>query len=187
MKYNVVKNLISDELCMLLATEMKVLRSRSLISGDTSEEKITEGDGQVKNSFGCYGSLGNESLMLLLNQKANQIFDEPLDPTYTYARIYKTGAVMDNHIDRPECSHSVSICLEKDKYNTPYPLYMEDEPIELEVGDAIFYKGEEVYHRRDAYKGDEHIQVFVHYTPKDSGLIYDGRPFVNLPKNKINE
>lgn len=176
----ILRNALSEEACLLLSTEMKIHRSCQSL---TSEEDVMSGDGQVNNSFSKYASLGNEAILLLMNQKANEIFGEELEPTYSYSRIMTAGATMPRHVDRPECSHSVTICLQKDKHNTPYPIYMGGEQVELEVGDAVFYRGCEVEHWRNAYEGEEHIQVFLHYTPKGSGLIYDGRPFVNFSKD----
>ena len=184
-KYQVEKNVLSEEACLLLATEMKVCRSAEILLGTVTPEIIKEGDTQASNCFAKYGSLGNDTLLLLLNQKVNEVFGEELDPTYSYSRIYENGATMPKHTDRPECTHSVTICLEKDKDNTPYPIYMDGEEIELEVGDAIFYKGDQAEHWRNAYEGSEHIQLFLHYTPKDSGLIYDSRPFVGMPKKEV--
>jgi hypothetical protein len=47
----------------------------------------------------------------------------------------------------------------------------------------VIYKGCEVEHWRDAYKGLNHAQVFLHYNEKQGKYnnINDGRLFLGLP------
>ena len=44
---------------------------------------------------------------------------------------------------------------------------MEGTEIELDVGDAVIYKGCELAHWRNDFEGDWHAQVFLHYVNAD--------------------
>jgi len=202
--YKIVKNCIGEEACMLLATEMKTTRSLTNIALDNMTEEEREnyqfGDSMIGDKcFAVYGLSAAESLLLLLQNKAEEIFKKELYPTYTYSRIYYNDAKMKKHTDRDSCEYSVSLCVEKDFYKTPYPLFVDGEPVELEPGDAIFYEGKIHEHWREEYKGFEHTQTFLHYVDKYgkySDRKYDGRPFVGygeisnyklLGKHDLNE
>jgi hypothetical protein len=60
----------------------------------------------------------------------------------------------------------------------------EELPIHMNPGDMIIYRGCDVDHWRDKFLGKYHTQVFMHYNDKNGLInnIYDGRPFVGIPK-----
>lgn len=99
------------------------------------------------------------------NTEVSKLIGEIVLPTYTYARIYKNGNVLEKHIDRPECEISLTVHLHGDK---EWPIYMEKPngesvKIVLRQGDAALYLGCDTPHWRDAYDGEEYGQVFLHY------------------------
>ena len=52
----------------------------------------------------------------------------------------------------------------------------------LAPGDMLIYRGCELEHWREAFKGEYCVQVFLHYNrqgKKDNK--FDGRPFLGLP------
>jgi hypothetical protein len=55
----------------------------------------------------------------------------------------------------------------------------------LKQGDMLVYKGCELEHWREKFKGDECIQVFLHYnnsrTPGSKKNMFDQRPHLGLP------
>lgn len=86
-------------------------------------------------------------------------------PTYTYARIYTTGEVLERHRDRPACEISVTLNLRKD---VTWPIYFQRPDgtelcLDLDPGDAAIYLGCISDHWRDTYQGRQNIQVFMHY------------------------
>jgi len=47
--------------------------------------------------------------------------------------------------------------------NTPWPIYIEGTPLEMNPGDAVLYLGCDLEHWREEFKGDWHSQIFLHY------------------------
>ncbi len=91
-----------------------------------------------------------------------------LFPTYSFARIYKTGNELKKHKDRPSCEISVTLKLgESKKFN--WPIYINDAALNLDIGDAVVYKGCEVEHWREQLQEPDYFlgQVFLHYVIKD--------------------
>ena len=112
-----------------------------------------------------------------------------LIPTYSYARIYKKGDVLERHKDRYSCEVSMTMNLGGD----PWPIYLEPSgetdkegvKVDLEPGDALIYRGCEVEHWREAFEGENCAQVFLHYNDASGENAkenaYDRRPFLGLP------
>ena len=91
-----------------------------------------------------------------------------LSPTYGYTRLYRPGADLQPHLDRPACEISVSITMQYSYKNKNYrwPICMENKPIIIELGDGVIYKGCEVSHWRPIFTEDPtswHHQIFLHY------------------------
>jgi hypothetical protein len=123
------------------------------------------GDPQVPNSL---SKLNFISFIRLLVKKAPEVscfLGEDVLPTYTYSRVYKNGAVLERHRDRPACEISVTLNLSK---SHDWPIYFQrsdgtETPVELEPGDAILYLGCVADHWRNNFSGEEYTQVFMHY------------------------
>jgi hypothetical protein len=78
---------------------------------------------------------------------------------------------------------------EDDYPNYNWPMWVEGPsgdaiPIQLNPGDAIIYRGCEVDHWRDSFKGLNHAQVFLHYSNTNGpfNISLDGRPMLGIPK-----
>jgi hypothetical protein len=104
-------------------------------------------------------------LLCIKNIEVANLVSEMVLPTYSYARIYKHGNILERHLDRPACEISLSVHLQGDK---EWPIYMEKPTGEivgvvLRPGDAVLYLGCDTPHWRDAYDGEEYGQVFLHY------------------------
>ena len=106
-------------------------------------------------------------LELLINKIPfmNEIMEEQVLPTYTYARIYQNKEILAPHTDRFACEISMSLHLWGDKQ---WPIWFTDPqgnkiPVNLKPGQVAIYKGIISKHWRDAYEGTEYGQVFLHY------------------------
>lgn len=96
----------------------------------------------------------------------SNILNEPVLPTYSYARIYNNGEILNKHKDRPACECSVTLHLGSD--GTPWPIWFtkpngETVSYELKPGQAIIYLGCQSEHWRDTFTGQNYGQVFLHY------------------------
>lgn len=146
---------------------IKVELANSLFQSYKNCKEISDwGDNQTPDSSHSIANF-REFLELLCakNMEVASLVGEMVFPTYTYARIYKKGNVLEKHTDRPECEISLTIHLQGDK---EWPIYMEKPNGEvvgvvLNQGDAVLYLGCDTPHWRNAYDGEEYGQVFLHY------------------------
>lgn len=132
-----------------------------------------------------------EKLLLDMTSVMEGITEKSLYPTYSYARIYYKNSELSKHLDRPSCEYSVSVCLSNDSVDWSLCI-IDKNGVEHQViqnlGDAIIYKGCELVHWRDVFRGDSHSQVFLHYVDQN-GLYaewkYDKRQFLNINSSKM--
>jgi len=164
-------------------------------------------DQQVPNTYSHYADLAMETLLLSVQPKMEKLTGLKLNPTYSYARIYKKGDILNRHKDRFSCEISTTMNLGGDEW----PIYLENKKnvgnasdidpktgknylvstdnkgkeIILKPGDMLVYKGQILEHWREVFLGDDCAQVFLHYNDvKSEGAdknIYDGRPHLGLP------
>jgi hypothetical protein len=105
----------------------------------------------------------------LLVEKCNfmsEIMQEPMLPTYSYARVYANGEVLKKHKDRPACEISVTCHLDSD--GTDWEIYFtkpngQEVSAILKPGQAVIYLGCLSEHWREAFTGEHYGQVFLHY------------------------
>jgi hypothetical protein len=130
-----------------------------------------------------------ESLSLHIKPLVEDAVGKQLWSTYSYGRIYKTGAELEKHSDRRSSEYTVSCCLEKDNTHD-WSLVIQRldgscEEYYLEVGDILIYPGRDLVHwRGEKFKGAEQIQAFIQYVDKSgdsADLKWDGRPLMGLP------
>jgi hypothetical protein len=124
-----------------------------------------------------------ESYLLAKKDKIEKEVGEKLHATYSFWRMYTKGADLKKHKDRPSCEISVSINLRDS--GEDWALYFDGTPVVTKVGDAVIYKGMDVEHWREPFKGDHQAQVFLHYVRVDGKYAHfsgDGRPMYGYPK-----
>jgi PKHD-type hydroxylase len=145
--YKTVKNLIEPSEALEIA---EIIRNSPL----------NEGDDQVPLSRSYYNLNVCSILLGKLTEKVSKLSKKKLKPTYTYCRVYLKGAELKPHKDRPSCEYSVTLNLSQTE---PWAIYMGKKGITQSPGDGVLYKGCEIEHSRKEFKGDEYIQVFLHY------------------------
>jgi len=194
-KYIIIKKAISEELAKFCYDYFIMKRQVSRTMFDAKYiSQFTEyfgvwNDSQVNNTYSHYADIVMETLLqnlLLLMEKNTGL---KLNPNYSYARIYKKGDVLKRHKDRFSCEISTTLNLGGD----PWPIFLEPSgeeglkgvKVDLKPGDMLIYKGNELEHWRDEFKGDNCAQVFLHYNNiKTKGAnenIYDKRLHLGLP------
>lgn len=98
-----------------------------------------------------------------------QIVGEELLPTYSYARLYKTGNTLPYHSDKDSCEVSITIQLGR-SHHYAWPIRMGDELLYLNEGDGVIYAGNRILHGRDVCEGPKNYysgQLFCHYVRKN--------------------
>lgn len=157
-------------------------------------------DPQVPGTYSIYGDVAFETLLYKLLDVMQKTTDKELYCNYSYARIYKNGDVLKRHKDRYSCELSTTLFLGGDKW----PIYLSKNPkdgkhtdkgyqaskakgikVDLNPGDMLVYRGCDLEHWRDEFKGEDCAQVFLHYTDKKNKGAkeneFDGRPHLGLP------
>jgi hypothetical protein len=123
------------------------------------------GDPQAPTSPSVYNYMPFVHLLVELVPKISELAGEPLLPTYAYARVYAHGATLARHRDRPACEVSVTMNLKKD---APWEIFFQrpdgvEVGVDMAPGDGVVYQGCVADHWREAYVGQEYVQLFLHY------------------------
>ena len=146
--------------------------------------------GDVSSGYAIYADPLIEVILLNSVEDIEKIVSKKLYPSYSYARIYTEGNKLVKHIDRPSCEYSVTVNVATNGGN--WPIWVQSkgntpEAIVLEPGDAVVYKGCEVFHWRDAMEETNTnllVQFMLHYVDQD-GLHAECK-FDNRPKLGLN-
>ena len=194
-KYAVIKKVISKDLALFLynyLTVKKQVHSTCVERKYISPFEMMLGtcdDAQVPNTYSCYGDIAMETLMLKVQPIMEKETSLKLNPSYTYCRVYKKGDELKRHKDRFSCEISTTMNLGGDDW----PIYLEPSgkkgmkgiKVNLQPGDMLVYRGCDLEHWREKFKGDECVQVFLHYnniaTKGSKENIFDKRPHIGLP------
>jgi hypothetical protein len=158
-------------------------------------------DQQVPETYSHYGDIAMEQLLADVKPVMEKETGLKLIETYSYARIYKKGDILHKHKDRFSCEISTTLNLGGDKW----PIYIEPNPkkggvgkdgqyvksdskgvkVDLKPGDMLVYRGNILEHWRDAFKGTDCGQVFLHYnnakTKGSKENQFDRRLHLGLP------
>ena len=139
-----------------------------------SQKNNLGGDCQIQTSSCAYNYISFLELLCEKTSEVSEILEETVLPTYTYARVYKNGSVLEKHSDRDSCEISLTLHLGGDK---PWLIWIktpegEDRSVELNPGDAMMYLGTIAEHWRDEYVGNEYTQVFLHYVRSRGDCAY---------------
>ena len=196
-KYVVIKQAISKDLASFIANYFSMTKqvydtcrqARFISPYEVLLGSYEAADGQIPHTFACYADIAMETLLLKCQPSMEKITGLKLTPAYTYARIYKNGDVLKRHKDRFSCEISTTLNLGGD----PWAIYLEPSgekglkaiKVDLKPGDMLVYRGCELEHWRNKFKGKECIQAFLHYNnSRTAGAkenMFDRRPHLGLP------
>ena len=162
-KYIHVPNLLDLESCQEHVKAFKAL----IDQGDTFQDQQCP----LSHSVGHCALFDN--LLDELTPAMEKITGLSLFPTYAYARWYAPGDELKIHRDRPACEISATINLGFE--GNQWPIYVGHEfnkqdarKIDMNIGDAVIYKGCELFHWREKYvEGQWQAQVFIHYVDQN--------------------
>ena len=194
-KYQVIKGAISKELADFC---YQYFLNKRAVARHLFDEKyisrFTEyfgvwNDTQIPETYSHYADIVMETLL----QKVKPIMEKEsgvkLIETYSYARIYKKGDKLKRHKDRYSCEISTTMYLGGDEWS----IFLEPSgekgkdgvEVKLETGDMLMYRGCELEHWREPFKGENCGQVFLHYNDASSENAeknkFDTKPLLGLP------
>jgi hypothetical protein len=207
-KYIIAKNAISPEMAdfiykyfLLKRRVTETFFNEKFISPFVDYFGIWD-DPQVPNTYSHYADIAMETLLVKVLPVMQKLTKLKLTPNYSYARIYKKGDILKRHKDRFSCEISTTLNLGGD----PWPIYLDltgsdnviDEhqnimkpnapkgiKVDLNPGDMLIYKGNQLEHWREPFEGDHCAQVFLHYnnieTEGSKDNLFDRRPHLGLP------
>lgn len=177
--YTHLKNALNKEECGRLVAQLKELIA--------SQQTVK--DSQCPLSEALHDAPIFDALLEHLVPTFEEASGKKLFPTYAYARLYAPGEELKIHNDRPACEISATVTLGFE--GNVWPIYMadhdetksveqrlgeHDDPywlkhishIDMEVGDAVLYRGQEKVHWREKYtEGKWQAQVFLHYVDQN--------------------
>lgn len=153
--YKVIKNFLTKEEIDLLTHYTRLKHRTNFDSFDL--EQSDQGDTMY------YGDPVTDALLITKKTLMEKETGLKLLPTYTFWRMYTYYADLKKHRDRPSCEYSVTVKI--NSCGVSWPIFMESSGtgIDLENGDAVIYRGCELEHWRENFKGDWHAQTFLHY------------------------
>ena len=207
-KYVVIREAVSKDLAEFIYNYFLMkkqvydtcLAERYLSPFETLLGAYEPSNGQMPNTYFNYADIVAETLMLKCQPIMEKTTGLKLQPAYTYARMYKKGDVLKRHKDRFSCEISTTMKLggedwsiyldptntETQPENVPYKIIgNKGVRIDLKPGDMLVYRGRDLEHWRNKFKGKSCGQVFLHYnndkTPGSSQNRFDKRPHLGLP------
>ena len=208
-KYTIIKQAISKDLATFIANYFRMQKqvydtckaARYFSPFETILGYYEGEDEQIPNTYSSYSNIAMETLLLKCQPGMEKATGLKLYPAYTYARIYKKGDELKRHKDRFSCEISTTMNLGGDDW----PIYLEPNSklggviegfgyvskntkgirVDLKPGDMLVYRGCELEHWREKFKGKECVQVFLHYnnrkTPGAKDNMFDKRLHLGLP------
>ena len=196
-KYTIIRNAITKDLATFVGNYFLLkkqvfdtcIKHRYISPYENMFGFYETKDEQVENTYCAYSDIAMETLLLKCQPEMEKVTGLKLYPAYTYARAYKKGDELKRHTDRFSCEISTTMNLGGD----PWPIYLEPSGkkgkkgvrVDLKPGDMLVYRGCELEHWREKFKGKECVQVFLHYnnrkTPGAKDNMFDKRPHLGLP------
>ena len=206
-KYQVIKQALSYELAnfifnyFLLKREAVAWMYKNNITYDCGMLG-TWTDQQIPNTYSIYGDQVMDTLLMKVLSRMQDETGLQLIPTYSYARLYKSGDILKRHKDRPSCEISTTIHLGGDRWpifidptgsdnvideakNIHKPNAPQGNEVILDIGDMLVYSGCDLEHWREPFQGEVCGQVFLHYNHKNGPFAetnkFDKRPMLGVP------
>jgi hypothetical protein len=148
------------------------------------------GDEQIPNALAViYHDLFLETVHEKIWPSLEQIVGEQLLPTYTYARLYSNGDVLEKHKDRPACEISVTVQLGR-SHNYAWPIFAGNHRFDLAEGDGMVYHGCDVEHWRNKCDGPTGYysgQAFFHFVKANGKYVEHAGDKRNLPQGAYTQ
>ena len=161
-KFEYVSNMLTREEC----DDITELMFEEQIKGNTKAD--------IDSKYCLYKSEIFKPYIERIRRRVEEVTGLSLTYTYHYSRIYTAGDTLPRHCDRKECEVSITMTLGYGENDSIWPIYMTDtetDPIGdeflIEIGDSVVYRGHDLWHWREDYKGEWQTQVFVHFVDKN--------------------
>jgi hypothetical protein len=176
--YVVVRRFIDAELADFLCSYVHTRFASRLLG---------PGGPAAPDSLGGYGDPTFDGLLEFRRPRVEQLTGLGLHATYSYFRLYRHGNELRRHRDRPACEISVSLNVGQSPTD-PWPIHVEGPSgphmALLAPGDALVYRGVDLFHWREPYAGRQLVQALLHYVDRQGPRAdqkFDGRKTLMRP------
>jgi hypothetical protein len=120
-KYQVIKNAVPYELANFILNYFLLKRDAVsyMYQNNILPESPLHGtwkDSQVPGVYSIYADQVMETLLMKVLPVMKKETGMVLVPTYSYARVYEKGAILNRHKDRPSCEISTTLNLGGDNW-----------------------------------------------------------------------
>ncbi|NNM59110.1 MAG: hypothetical protein HKM04_04780, partial [Legionellales bacterium] len=181
--YIIIKNIISKDICEFL--------SSYVIFKSNLKSNIRKNDA-LSGVHREYGDLVIEMLLEKITPQIEKATGKELWPTLSFCYLYKKGDKLTPHKDRSSCQFVAGLCIGADpdfkKLPEGWPLIINDDgkpnPIALDYGDMVIFKGHETEHWREAFSGVWFVSAIFGFVEKNSYFNfqkYDQRKMLGKP------
>lgn len=187
--YILVKQALSRDVCDLLS-------QYALFKAAMAPQTTKSGD----PLYAIHREYGDPLMETLLHQFTPLIehaTNTELWPTLSFYYTYKKGNELKKHKDRSSCQYVAGLCIGADENHLKtnhqtWPLMLNSpqgpEPIELDVGDIVIFKGHDIEHWREPFTGDWFVSAIFAYVEKNGPFSYQkfdqrsalGKPHVGM-------
>ena len=172
-KFKKVENFLTKE-------ETNLLKKYSVIKHRTNTTSFDYSSDTADTMF--YADPIMESLMLTKKEIMEKETGLELLPTYAFWRMYSNLAELRKHKDRPACEISSTLFFGGDKW----PIFVDGKKVDLKESDFLIYRGFDLPHWREEFKGRKCVQAFMHWNdingPYGIKNRFDGRPCLGYPE-----
>ena len=158
-QYVVLEGALDQDRCRQLTNHMFDLHKQGKLINDE----------QCPVSDAIYGDPVLDKLLADFAKPIGDHVSKQLLPTYSYARIYRTGEILKKHKDRPSCEISATVQISTN-HDEAWPIWFQhpdqtENTVSMKNGDMVIYKGCEREHWREPLTGKDsyHHQIFFHY------------------------
>ncbi|WP_434030664.1 DUF6817 domain-containing protein [[Pseudomonas] boreopolis] len=169
--YLVIRNLLSRR---FMEVALRYYLSYLKVGSYYGVDERTQALDRYADAFG-------EALFPEIQPVIEQRIGKKLLPTYSFARIYTTESRLSRHVDRGACEISATLTV---GFKSPvlWPIFVHqggrDIGIDLDVGDALIYRGMDLPHWREPLDSGFWCQLFFHFVDAEGALTeqrFDGR------------
>lgn len=179
----IIKNVLSPDLCEFLScyanfkSNLKPnIRNNDALSGVHRE----------------YGDQVMETLLEQIKPSVEEATGMTLWPTLSFYYLYQHGHELAKHKDRSSCEIVAALCIGADtdfkKNEGSWALIIDDNgkpnPIVLDYGDMLIFKGHETEHWREAFKGKWFVSAIFGFVEQNGAFSfqkYDQRKMLGKP------
>lgn len=168
--YIIIKNAVSREMCEILTQYIRL----------KANNKTTKRKDYLKNVHREYGDPLMETLLNNLTGTIEKACGLELWPTLSFCYLYQFGNKLEKHTDRSSCEIVAGLAIGADedfiKNKKSWPLILNNngtiEPIHLDFGDLVIFKGFTTEHWRESFTGNWFISSIFAYVDKNGPLSF---------------